>query len=463
MAAQSLPGAALEKIRSIAGNKACMDCGSPDPDWGDVLNGTLVCINCAGQHRALGVNNAFCRSLTMDNWTEANLLAMLLGGNRQLKSFFERQRIENSAPNVLYRTKQAAYYREQLAAQVNETLGKRKIMLSQPEKTGPVLDFDVEIRTESLGASLTRALPPPGQVPIQQSGNGSMPLVTRVKSNSVAASAGLRVGDYVVAMNGRSVVDYDEFVSLFPRTPRPLRLTVRRFAVFEEPEQAPEAAVTATFDAGPMGFSIERDPENLGARVSKVAPGGQAAARGVAVGDVVVGLGNRDTPTYDVVIATLSLLPRPLDVKFDTRGRVAKPQGFSRGRLDAAPSKKKPLADQAPVSTGSGGFGASFRAPVHKKEANTTKRLLGDPEDDNEFDVLLQDGPLGMRIEERAGLVPITLVTHVDSNGQAYEAGVRRGDVILGINAEPYLSHAHTASTLRHAKRPIQVRMRHSD
>ena len=26
----------------------------------------------------------------MDNWTEANLLAMLLGGNRQLRSFFKR-------------------------------------------------------------------------------------------------------------------------------------------------------------------------------------------------------------------------------------------------------------------------------------------------------------------------------------------------------------------------------------
>ncbi|EGB03287.1 hypothetical protein AURANDRAFT_34237, partial [Aureococcus anophagefferens] len=71
-------------------------------------------IQCAGRHRSLGVKTSFTRSLTMDNWTEANLLAMLLGGNRQLRSFFKRQKIENSEVEVLYRTKQATYYREQL-------------------------------------------------------------------------------------------------------------------------------------------------------------------------------------------------------------------------------------------------------------------------------------------------------------------------------------------------------------
>ena len=60
----------------------------------------------------------------MDNWTEANLLAMLLGGNRQLRSFFRRQKIENSEVEVLYRTKQATYYREQLGAQVERMLDK---------------------------------------------------------------------------------------------------------------------------------------------------------------------------------------------------------------------------------------------------------------------------------------------------------------------------------------------------
>ena len=72
----------------------------------------------------------------MDNWTEANLLAMLLGGNRQLRSFFRRQKIENSEVEVLYRTKQATYYREQLGAQVERMLDKRRAARPEAGRCG---------------------------------------------------------------------------------------------------------------------------------------------------------------------------------------------------------------------------------------------------------------------------------------------------------------------------------------
>ena len=42
-------------------------------------------------------------------------------------------------------------------------------------------------------------------------------------------------------------------------------------------------------------------------------------------------------------------------------------------------------------------------------------------------------------------------------------AGVRAGDVVLGVNGERYLSHAHTAATLKHGRRPVELRLRHSD
>ena len=154
----------------------------------------------------------------MDNWTEANLLAMLLGGNRQLRSFFRRQKIENSEVEVLYRTKQATYYREQLGAQVERMLDKRRAARPEageapapappaapPPRAPPrrrrelaPTDFDVLVRVGSLGASLTRALPPEG-VAASTAGNGSMALVTKVVTNGLAFSNGVRVGDYVCA------------------------------------------------------------------------------------------------------------------------------------------------------------------------------------------------------------------------------------------------------------------------
>ena len=40
-----------------------------------------------------------------------------------------------------------------------------------------------------------------------------MALVTKVVTNGPAHSAGVRVGDYVVALNGRPATDYDEVVA----------------------------------------------------------------------------------------------------------------------------------------------------------------------------------------------------------------------------------------------------------
>ena len=50
------------------------------------------------------------------------MVSMLLGGNAQLKGFFRRQKIENTAIEVLYtRTKTADFYRKELKKQVYHT------------------------------------------------------------------------------------------------------------------------------------------------------------------------------------------------------------------------------------------------------------------------------------------------------------------------------------------------------
>lgn len=43
-------------LRSIPGNDACAECGAPDPDWASLNLGILVCIECSGVHRNLGVH-----------------------------------------------------------------------------------------------------------------------------------------------------------------------------------------------------------------------------------------------------------------------------------------------------------------------------------------------------------------------------------------------------------------------
>ncbi|XP_010908076.2 ADP-ribosylation factor GTPase-activating protein AGD4 [Elaeis guineensis] len=53
-------------LRGITGNDACAECGSPEPDWASLNLGILVCIECSGVHRNLGVHISKVRSLTLD-------------------------------------------------------------------------------------------------------------------------------------------------------------------------------------------------------------------------------------------------------------------------------------------------------------------------------------------------------------------------------------------------------------
>lgn len=130
----SFPPACLSLLKSVTGNAQCIDCNAADPQWATVTYGALMCLKCSGKHRSLGVQISSVRSSTMDSWSHLQVLAMLEGGNLQLRNFFNRHKLNAEAKKnctgvgpitkdnvtiMRYKTKAALFYREQLTLHVN--------------------------------------------------------------------------------------------------------------------------------------------------------------------------------------------------------------------------------------------------------------------------------------------------------------------------------------------------------
>lgn len=62
-------------------NPVCADCQSAGPEWACVNFGTVICIECSGVHRSLGVHVSKVRSLLLDAWPRSLRAVMDAMGN----------------------------------------------------------------------------------------------------------------------------------------------------------------------------------------------------------------------------------------------------------------------------------------------------------------------------------------------------------------------------------------------
>ncbi|KAG7221666.1 hypothetical protein INR49_000033, partial [Caranx melampygus] len=128
----------LQRIQCLPGNEQCCDCSQADPRWASINLGILLCIECSGIHRSLGVHCSKVRSLTLDSWEPELLKLMCELGNSVINHIYEgsyqEQGLKKPVPSSSRQEKEAWIKAKYVEKKFLKKLGSTEILINGERK-----------------------------------------------------------------------------------------------------------------------------------------------------------------------------------------------------------------------------------------------------------------------------------------------------------------------------------------
>jgi regulator of sigma E protease len=150
------------------------------------------------------------------------------------------------------------------------------------------------------------------------------PSAGRVAETGAAAAAGLRSGDVVTAINGKSIAYWEDVDRAVASSEgKPLEVTVKRGDATQTLTITPQRTTIQDpiLRESKEVWDIGAGPQSV-PQISSVSPGSPAAAAGLQAGDVVLTVGGKRVHTADDLVQAIRGRPRqtfPLEIERDGR------------------------------------------------------------------------------------------------------------------------------------------------